>query len=61
MKWYVGKAQLHATTFLDKVTRIEIIGKGREYTKWDTKIALMSLQDDSRTLKIFLKKQGGDT
>jgi hypothetical protein len=42
---------------LDKVTRVEIIDNdGRSYTKWGVVIEQVSLQDDDRTLKIFLSE-----
>jgi len=38
----------------EKVTRIEVIEKGkRQYVKWDCKPVFM-LQDGGRTLKIFI-------
>jgi len=44
-------------TNLDTITRFEVINKnGRVYTIWDAnKIISASLQDDGRTLKIFIK------
>jgi hypothetical protein len=42
---------------LDKVTRVEIIDNdGRSYIKWGVVIEQVSLQDDDRTLKIFLSE-----
>ena len=40
----------------EKVTRVEVIdGKGRAYTKWeDTLQVEAQLQDNERTLKIFI-------
>ena len=40
----------------EKVTRVEVIdGKGRVYTKWeDTLQVEVQLQDNERTLKIFI-------
>lgn len=39
---------------IDKVTRFEVIDNdGRVYSKWDIQIDL-SLQDDGRTLKVFV-------
>lgn len=40
------------------VTRIEVIDKnGRSYTNWDVKAVETQLQDDGRTLKIFISEQ----
>lgn len=40
---------------IEKVTRVEIIDEtGRAYTKWNTRIGMVSIQDDGRTLKLFL-------
>lgn len=40
----------------DKVTRVEVISeKGREYVNMNCKEVEPELQDDNRTLKIFLK------
>jgi len=39
----------------EKITRLELITKkGREFVRWDCKINL-SVQDDDRTLKIFVE------
>jgi len=40
----------------EKVTRVEVIdGKGRAYTKWeDTLQVEVQLQDNERTLKVFI-------
>lgn len=41
---------------LSKVTRLEVIdNKGRAYTKWDIESVKASLQDDDRTLKLFIR------
>lgn len=49
-----------------KVTRVEVIdhtlplseGGGRCYMRWDDKIAVeLSLQDDGRTLKVFIARR----
>lgn len=40
----------------EKISRIEIIGKGREYVNMDCKINDISIQDDGRTMKIFLEE-----
>ena len=40
----------------NKITRLEIIEAGkRKYVKWDCSIEL-SVQDDGRTLKIFVEE-----
>lgn len=40
----------------DKVTRLEIIDeKGRAYTRWNIEIEGCMMQDDGRTMKIFIK------
>ena len=37
------------------VTRVEVIGKdGREFVQWDCSNVKISLQDDERTMKVFL-------
>ena len=37
------------------VTRVEVIGKkGREFTQYDCSNVQVSIQDDERTLKVFL-------
>lgn len=39
-----------------KVTRVEVIDKeGRSYTNYKVEEVELSLQDDDRTLKIFIK------
>lgn len=39
-----------------KVTRVEVIdSSGRVYTQYDAKDVSISVQDDERTLKVFLK------
>lgn len=38
---------------LAEVTRLEVIGNGREFTRYDVRV-VPSLQDDGRTLKLFL-------
>lgn len=40
---------------LNDVTRLEVIDEtGRAFTRWDIKLQMLSLQDDGRTLKIFI-------
>jgi hypothetical protein len=37
------------------VTRVEVIGKnGREFVQWDCANVKISMQDDNRTMKVFL-------
>lgn len=49
--WYANFAMN-----LSNVTRVEIIDStGRAYSKWGVKDVQMDLQDDERTLKIFVK------
>ena len=37
------------------VTRVEVIGRnGREFVSWDCSNVQVSLQDDQRTMKVFL-------
>lgn len=42
-------------TSYPKVTRVEVIGNGREYVNMDAKNVQISFQDDERTIKIFIK------
>ncbi len=40
---------------LSKVSRVEVIdGMGRVYTNWEVGIVDLQLQDDERTLKVFI-------
>lgn len=42
---------------LYKVSRVEIIDeKGRAYTRWNVNVE-MHLQDDGRTIKLFVKER----
>jgi hypothetical protein len=42
-------------TDLSKVTRVEVIdAQGRSYTNWDVAFIQESLQDDGKTLKLFI-------
>lgn len=43
------------TVAFSKATRVEVIGNGREYTKWGVHNVWASVQDDGRTVKIFLE------
>lgn len=46
---------------LKKVTRFEVIDNdGRSYTKHNIKNVELSLQDDGRTLKVFIKSKECD-
>ena len=39
----------------EKVTRVEVIDDtGRAYTNWNVRDLQFSLQDDERTLKVFI-------
>ena len=41
---------------LDKVTRVEVIGdRSRLLTLWNVKDVRIDLQDEEKTLKVFLK------
>jgi len=41
----------------DKITRVEVIDdSGRAYVKWDIDKVLLDIQDDGRTLKVFVAK-----
>ena len=39
------------------VTRLEVIDDGRELVKYDLKDVQISIQDDGRTMKIFVNKK----
>ena len=39
------------------ITRLEVIDDGRELVKYDLKNVQISIQDDGRTMKIFVNKQ----
>ena len=46
---------------VSKVTRLEVIDEnGRSYTKYQISDVKFSLQDDARTLKIFLEVNNND-
>ena len=38
------------------ITRLEVIDDGRELVKYDLKDVQISIQDDGRTMKIFVTK-----
>lgn len=38
-----------------KATRVEVIGIGREFVKWGVRNVWANVQDDGRTVKIFLE------
>ncbi len=43
---------------LKKVTRVEVIDEnGRAYTNWNVKEVIASLQDNERTLKLFISEK----
>ena len=45
----------------DDVTRFEVIdANGRSYTNWKVQDLSLSLQDDGRTLKVFIKEVKDD-
>jgi hypothetical protein len=47
-------------TLLAKVTRVEVIDEqGRAYSRWNVETC-PSLQDDGRTLKVFVSALGPD-
>lgn len=55
-----GRKPLDNTWFLEqlfpKVTRVEVIdSSGRAYTQYNVKDVQISIQDNERTLKVFLK------
>ena len=41
----------------EKINRIEVIGKSREYVNIDCNIKDIVIQDDGKTIKIFLEKK----
>jgi hypothetical protein len=49
-------AMLPTVTYLEKVNRVEVIDqKGRSYVNWKpTNKTELSLQDDGKTLKVFI-------
>jgi len=49
-------AMLPFVTYLEKVNRVEVIDqKGRSYVNWKpTNKTELSLQDDGKTLKVFI-------
>ena len=49
-------AMLPSVTFLEKVNRVEVIDQnGRSYVNWNsTNKTEISLQDDGKTLKVFI-------
>jgi hypothetical protein len=44
----------NTTVSFPKVTRVEVIGNGREYVKYGVRDVWASVQDDGRTVKIFI-------
>jgi len=56
--WYKTMSQLERERKFSAVSRVEVIGKnGREYTRYfdDEEFMYIDLQDDDRTLKIFIE------
>jgi hypothetical protein len=53
------KETVEKEPFFSKVTRVEVIDeKGRSYVNWDKdNLVRIDLQDDQRTLKIFISKK----
>ena len=52
--WYTIERNYKILDF-DSVTRVEVIdAKGRSYVKYGVTSVELSLQDDARTLKVFL-------
>lgn len=51
-----GKENEHKIISTEKITRVEVIdSKGRSYVNWENNnIVELCLQDDCRTLKIFI-------
>ncbi len=47
--------EVSTITSFPKVTRVEVISNGREYVKYGVREVWTSVQDDGRTLKIFLE------
>ena len=43
------------TAAFPKATRVEVIGRGREYVRWNAANVWLNVQDDGRTVKIFLE------
>jgi hypothetical protein len=44
------------TSIVDKITRLEVISnqKGRQYVVWEIEINALSVQDEGRTVKLFI-------
>lgn len=52
---------LFKTEWLEHITRLEVIdAEGRSYTNWKVKDIEFSLQDNDRTLKIFVSEIPSD-
>lgn len=59
LEWFAGLASASSAApsvaeGWAKVTRFEVIGQGREYTRYRCRVE-PSFQDDGRTLKVFIK------
>jgi len=47
--------QIKEFTRFPKITRVEVIEEsGRKYVNWDCKDVSLSIQDNDRTLKVFI-------
>ncbi|WP_346907973.1 hypothetical protein [uncultured Roseibium sp.] len=46
---------------LENVTRLEVIGEYRELVRYGISIRFMLLQDEGRTLKIFIEQSNSGT
>ena len=52
---------LFKAKWLNGITRLEVIDeKGRSYTNWKVKNIEFSLQDNDRTLKVFVREIPSD-
>lgn len=50
--------EIENKTIYDLVTRVEVIDEnGRSYTSYNITVDYLSLQDDNRTLKVFLSQR----
>lgn len=51
----MSENQIKEFTVFPKITRVEVIGEtGRMYVNWGCKGIKLSIQDDGRTMKIFI-------
>jgi hypothetical protein len=57
-EWDALVARARQALDLRDVSRVEIISEtGRVYSRWNTRIASVSQQDDGRTLKLFTEER----